>query len=277
MEDVSAALREYSRDQPLPPAEAVARLKQVLDRLARLHARWEGPRQQAKLRRCGCLVPVERFIGCQAASYATALGRTPPAGLAPGSPVTDEFRADVQAFVDWLPRTDRSALRELLYRREPLVAALAAFPRTLLHGDADDRNIGLRQPAGHATPNGSAGLSPELVLIDWEWIAAGPPALDVARLCGSAAAVCDPSQPRPEALFSDELPDYYFERYRAHGGALADRDTWRRSFTLGLLAGALTQVPFAGSMIRRAVKPVVATFERQVQMVLPEARALVTA
>ena len=274
MEDVSAALREYSRERRLPPAEAVARVKQVLERLARLHAWWERPRQRAKLRRYSGLVPFERFPRCQEAGYAIALGRTPPAGAAPGSPVTEDFRADVHAFLDWLPAGHRSAFELLLYRREPLVAALGAFPRTLLHGDVDDRNVGLRHRPGRAATNGSAGASSELVLIDWEWITVGPPALDVARLCGSAVAVCDPSRPPPEALFSDELPDYYFERYRAHGGALADRAAWRRSFGLALLAAGLTQVPFAGSMIRRGVGPVVATFERQVEMMLPAARSL---
>jgi hypothetical protein len=282
MEDVSAALREYSRERPLPPADAVARVKQVLDGLARLHAWWERPRQQAKLRRYSGLVPFERFLWCQAASYATVLGRTPPAGASPGSPVTDEFHADVHAFLTWLPAGHRSALEGLLFRREPLVAALGAFPRTRLHGDVDDRNVGLRHRPGRAATNGSVdasselvlGASSELVLIDWEWIAVGPPALDVARLCGSAVAICDPSQPLPEALFSGELPDYYFERYRAHGGALADRDAWRRSFDLALLAGALTQVPFAGSMIRHGVGPVVATFERQVEMILPAVSSL---
>jgi hypothetical protein len=276
MEDVSAALAGYSRERPLPPTEAVARVKQVLDGLARLHAWWERPQRRANLRRYSGLVPFERFVWCEAARYAAALGRTPPAGAPPGSPVTDEFRADVHAFVDWLPADARPVFEELLYRREPLLAALGAFPRTLLHGDADDRNIGLRHRAGRAATNGSIGTSPELVLIDWEWITVGPPALDVARVCGSAAAVCDPSLPRPEALFSDELPDHYFERYRAHGGALADRDAWRRSFALALLAGGLTQVPFAGSMIRQAVRPVMATFERQVEMVLPAARSLGT-
>jgi aminoglycoside phosphotransferase (APT) family kinase protein len=141
----------------------------------------------------------------------------------------------------------------------------------MLHGDVDDRNIGLR---GAGAAAGPGGATPELVLIDWEWIALGPPALDVARVCGSAPAVCDPSRPRPEALFSGELPDYYFERYRAHGGALADRDAWRRSFGVALLAGVLTQIPFAGSMIRRGVAPVVATFERLVELLLPAARSL---
>jgi hypothetical protein len=39
----------------------------------------------------------------------------------------------------------------------------------------------------------------------------------------------------------------------------------------------LTQVPFAGAMIRQGVAPVVATFERQVEMVLPAVRDLVAA
>ena len=71
------------------------------------------------------------------------------------------------------------------------------------------------------------------------------------------------------------LPDGHSERlYRAHGGTLADRNAWRRSFALALLACVLTQVPFAGSMIRHAIRPVVATFERQVEMMLPAVRSL---
>jgi hypothetical protein len=275
MKDVSADLGAYSREAPLPPGEAVARVKHVLDGLARLHAWWEAPRRLARLRRDAVLVPLERFLWCQAASYATVLGRTPPSGTAPGSPVTEESRADVQAFLAWLPAADRSVLEPLLYRREPLVEALGAFPRTLLHGDVDDRNIGLRYRAGQPALDADGGLAPELVLIDWEWISVGPPALDVARVCGSAAAVCSPSEPRPEALFSGELPEYYFERYREHGGALVDRDRWRRSFDLAFLAAALTQVPFAGSMIRHGVAPIIETFERQVEMLLPAARSLV--
>jgi hypothetical protein len=276
MEDVSADLGAYSRESPLPPTEAVARVKQVLDGLARLHAWWESPHRQARLRQCAGLVPLERFVWCQAASYAAALDRTPPSGTAAGSPVTDEFRADVQAFLAWLPASDRAVLETVLYRREPLIEALSTFPQTLLHGDADDRNIGLRYRADPVAPSGKSGHSPDLVLIDWEWISVGPPALDVARVCGSAAAVCSPYEPRPEALFSGELSDYYFECYRAHGGTLADRDMWRRSFGLAFLAAALTQVPFAGSMIRHGVTPVVETFERQIEMLMPAARSLAT-
>lgn len=274
MDDVSTALSAYSRNVPLPPVEAVARVKHVLDGLARLHVWWEGARQQATLRGYSGLVPIERFLWSEAASYATALGRTPPIDVAPGSPVTDEFRANVHAFLAWLPAGDRALLEMLLYRREALVEALSAFPRTLLHGDADDRNIGLRPRAGQSGSGDALGITPDLVLIDWEWIAVGPPALDVARVCGSSPAVCGGTQPLPEALFSGELPNYYFDRYRAHGGTLLDRDAWRHSFALAFLANALTQVPFAGSMIRHAVSPVVAAFERQIEMLLPTAWSL---
>ena len=277
MKDVSASLDAYSRERPLPPAEAVERIKLALDGLARLHAWWEHPARQASLRRYSGLVPLERFAWCQAASYAAVLGRRAPVGVAPGGPVTDELRANVRAFLDWLPAGDRPVFEAILYRRGRLAGALGALPRTLIHGDADDRNVGLRLPAGARPAAGTATPLAELVLIDWEWIGVGPAALDVARLCGSAAALCDRSEPVPDAIFSDELPDHYFACYRAHGGALLDRADWRRSFDLALLAGGLTQIPFAGSMIRHGMAPVMAAFERQLERLIPTAKALAVA
>jgi hypothetical protein len=168
MEDVSAALREYSRDRQLPPAEVPRRAKQILDGLARLHTRWERPDHQTALRAAGWLVPFERFLWCEAASYAALLGRPALPGLAPGSPLTAEYRADVQACLGWLPSGDRKVWEELLCRRESLVDALRTVPCTLLHGDADDRNIGLRWPPGSASSGRGSDGSPALVLIDWE-------------------------------------------------------------------------------------------------------------
>lgn len=277
MEDVASALSAYSREHPLPPAEAVARAKQALDGLARLHARWERPARQARLRRSSWLVPFERFLWYEAASYATVLGRARPVDGATGSTVSDEYRADVQALLAWLPAGDRRVLEELLCRREPLVAALGAFPRTLLHGDVDDRNIGLRRPRGKSTSDRDGDDVPELVLVDWESVTAGPPALDVAHLSSAFPAVCDPAQPLPEAAFSDELPEHYFERYRAHGGKLVDRDAWRRSCALARLACGMTQVAFFGAMMRQGVRPVVATLARQLEMMMPAARSLLAA
>lgn len=277
MEDAAAALAEYSRDRPLRPDDAVARAKQALDGFARLHARWERPRLQAMLRRCPWLVRMERFLWCEAASYASALGRPTPAGVAPGSAVTDEFRADLHAFLAWLPAGDRRLWEGLLCNREPLVAALRELPRTLLHGDPDDRNIGLRRRPRQASPHWGAGYSPELILVDWEWIGVGPPALDVARLCSSFPVVCDRSEPPPKAIFSDELPEHYFERYRAHGGMLADCATWRRSFVLAQLALGMGQVAFFGSMVRQGIGPAVAIIAHQIEAATRVARSLLAA
>jgi hypothetical protein len=98
----------------------------------------------------------------------------------------------------------------------------------------------------------------------------------VAHLVCSLPAVCDPSQPLPEAVFSDELPEYYFERYRAYGGMLVDVNAWRRSVALARLACIMPQIAFVGSMVRQDVRPVLAVMERQVESMLPVARALVT-
>ena len=108
MEDVSDALGQYSRESPLQPADAVARVTLVLDSLARLHSWWQRPEQQVRLRDCPWLVPTERFLWCEAGGCAAALGRT-----APGSEVTEEYRADVAALLAWLPGRRSSGSRAI--------------------------------------------------------------------------------------------------------------------------------------------------------------------
>jgi hypothetical protein len=266
MEDVATALGEYSRERPLPAPEALARTKQVLDGLARLHAWSERPEQRARLRSCPWLVPAERFLRAEAPAYAAALGRAGRPAGPNGRAVTDELRTDLRAFLDWLPAGDRRLWERLLCDREPLVAAFRSFPDTLLHGDTDDRNIGLRPASIDPALSGGAEGAGEVVLIDWEWIGKGPPALDFARVWGTFAAVCDRGTPPPAALSSAELPDYYYERYAAAGGTLTDRETWRRSYPLAALAAALTQVAFFGRMARDGVQPVLAVLERQMEL-----------
>ena len=274
MDDASEALARYSRDAPLHPTEAVARAGQVLDGLARLHVWWEHPERQARLSACRWLVPFERALWCEAAEFARVLGKPAPAGLAPGSEPAEEFRADLAAFLAWLPAGDRPRFESLLTRREPLVEALSGLPRTLLHGDTDDRNIGLRASGAGAASSHDAGSAPDLVLIDWEWIGYGPPALDVARLWATLPAVCDHTLPPPEETFTFDLPDHYFDRYRAYGGVLTDRATWRRACTVAMLGHGFGQIGFFGAMIRHDVKPVLATISRQFEMIAEVARSL---
>ena len=105
----------------------------------------------------------------------------------------------------------------------------------------------------------------ELVLIDWEWMGFGTPALDVARVWATFPAVCDHAQPCPEAAFSSDLLDYYLDRYRAYGGGQIDPSSWRRECALAMLAHALSQVRFIGSVLRHDPYAVLPTLERQLR------------
>jgi hypothetical protein len=266
MDDVAAALDEYSRERPWPAPEALTRVKQVLDELARLHAWWEQPERRARLQSCRWLVSVEQFLWVEAPAYAAALGKTARRASRGRRAAPDEFGANVRAFLDWLPVGERPFWEDLLCDREPLVAAFRSFPQTLMHGDADDRNIGLRWVTADPTSAKGTEHTPEAVFIDWEWIGRGPPALDFARVWGTFAAVCAPAAPLPESLSSGELLEYYFERYTTAGGRLTDREAWQRSYPLAALAAALTQVAFFGRMVRENVKPVLAVLGRQVEL-----------
>ena len=102
---------------------------------------------------------------------------------------------------------------------------LASHPQTLIHNDLDDRNIGLRWPDGAVA--GSAALEqPDLVLIDWEWMALGPAAIDVANIIQRLPVMIAPGRPIPPAFWTNELADYYFLYYRAAGGKCADAARW---------------------------------------------------
>jgi hypothetical protein len=79
---------------------------------------------------------------------------------------TDEFCANVRAFLDWLTPGDRRLWAELLCDREPLVAAFRSVPHTLLHSDADVRNIGLQWVTAAPTDAGGTENTPEVVFID---------------------------------------------------------------------------------------------------------------
>ena len=92
------------------------------------------------------------------------------------------------------------------------------------------------------------------MLIDWEWMALGPAALNVAKVVGLLPLVIAPGSPIPEAAWTGELADEYFETYRAAGGRLADAAGWRRAYGLACVAHGLAQLPAAHGRLLRAVR-----------------------
>jgi hypothetical protein len=258
MADVSAELAAYPR-LGLAGDRAIGRARQILARLARFHAHWERPDRQAQLRAYPWLGRPEMSLWDSARAYALALGRAPARRLPPaagGPPPWEGLSADLGAFLDARPADERERWEELLIDRQALVDALAPFPPTLLHGDLDDRNIGLRWPRGAATePSALDGPdAPELVLIDWEWMAVGPAALDVAKVVQLLPAVIAPGAPIPEAVWTDALADEYFGRYRAAGGRWSEAAGWRRAYGLASVAHGLAQLPAVHGRFLRALR-----------------------
>jgi len=113
MEDVATELSQFDRAHPLPPAEAVVRVRHILDGLARLHVLWEQPQRQEKLARCPWLLGWERMVWRNVSTHAISLGRD-PVDAARGVEVTEVRRKNVQAFLEWLPRGDRSLWEQLM-------------------------------------------------------------------------------------------------------------------------------------------------------------------
>lgn len=252
MLDVSTELAAYPRIG-LSAQQAISRTAAILTQLARFHAYWEAPQRQATLTTHSWLRRPESYLWDMAATYAQALGRAPHAAVpsnASTPSVWDGLSPDLDAFLSARAANERRLWEQLLTDRQPLVEGLAAYPRTLLHNDLDDRNIGLRWSGGAAT-------QAELVLIDWEWLALGPAALDVANLIQRLPVLIMLGAPAgaelPAAVWSSELADSYFTHYRAAGGRLFNAAGWRRAYGLALIVQGLAQMPFMHGSLRRVM------------------------
>jgi hypothetical protein len=256
MEDVSTELSAYQR-MSLSGEEAIRYTRSILARLAFFHARWEEAERQRELEACAWLPHPESYLWDMASTYAAALGRaslvkTPLYTSAP--PVWEGLSADLEAFLEARPRDERRLWEEFMIDRQPLVEALAGYPQTLLHNDLDDRNIGLRWSGGLPQMDAEERDKADLLLIDWEWLALGPAALDVANLILRLPVMIAPGTPIPEKVWNNELAGYYFEHYRAAGGRCADWASWRRSFGLATVVKGLAQMPFVHGSLRRSIR-----------------------
>jgi aminoglycoside phosphotransferase (APT) family kinase protein len=249
MRNVSSELAAFQSPSPL--SEIHRRYSVALDRVARLHATWEKPGLQARLKKLSWLVPDSARL-----SRGEAVAR-----YVEGLWVSESEWARIKRVKDWIEGARIQPAREAFYHalsdsdaatwkrhecdRSALIAAFAEFPTTLVHGDFYSRNIGLRVVDGEET----------VILIDWEWIGNGCGALDVAKLLSVGAA-------QVHADFdSHGLATYYFDRYVAHGGTLFDLTTWKRAYELAEVYHALIVHPLAtgwsildGSASRRCLE-----------------------
>ncbi len=256
MADVSTELSAYPR-MALSGAQALQRTQAILARLAHFHALWEQPDRQLELQAFSWLRRPEMFLWDMAPTFARALGRSPVVPVPPAThapPVWSELSADLEAFLQGRPAHERNLWEHLLTDRQAVVEGLASYPQTLLHNDLDDRNIGLRWSNSKAGTESQTLDTPDLVLIDWEWMALGPAAIDVANLILRLPVMIAPGTSIPDAVWGYELADYYFEHYRAASGRCVDAASWRRSYGLAVVAQGVVQMPFLHGSLRRAIR-----------------------
>jgi thiamine kinase-like enzyme len=233
MRNVSTELTAFRSPSEL--SEIHRRYAVALDRLALIHATWEKPGLQARLKRLSWLVPDSARL-----SRGEAVAR-----YVEGLSVSKSELAKLGGVKAWIQGARIQPARESFYKtlsdsagtmwkrhecdRSGLIAAFAEFPTTLVHGDFYPLNIGLRVVDGEET----------VILIDWEWIGNGCASLDVAKLLSVGAAL------EYADFDSQGLATYYFDRYVAHGGTLYGFTTWKRAYELAEVYHALIVHPFA--------------------------------
>lgn len=260
MTDVSTELAAFPR-MGLSADQVISRSQAILAHLARFHALWERPERWSVLQSAPWLRRPESYLWDMAPTYARALGRLPheeATATASAPPVWEGLSADLDAFLTARSADERRLWEHLLVDRQALVDGLTIYPQTLLHNDLDDRNIGLRWAKGRTAAQSSAPDQPDLVLIDWEWLALGPAALDVANILQRIPVLIMLGSPVgamiPPVVWSDALLDGYFAHYRAAGGRCIDANGWRRACGLALIVQGLAQMPFIQGSLRRVIR-----------------------
>ena len=237
MENVSAELDQYGRPNRFPFEQLKQKVSIVLDRLAQMHVRFESSEHLADA------VNDHRYNDCaahmsmRAAAYRHALSKGATDEMVEGDVIDEAFVLQLLAFLDWLPSELRPMWERVLVDRSDLIAAANALPHTLLHGDLDDRNIGLGTDAGLHDPT--------LTLIDREWICVGPGPLDAAKPIHQLPASFT-GQFELLNTYSEMLPRWgeeYAQAYRRHGGTRATADQLRHAYHLGHVREAMSPFP----------------------------------
>jgi thiamine kinase-like enzyme len=236
MEDVSEGLAQYGRGNPHPFDIVVAKLKTILLRMAEFHIHWEAPKRTEVLNRSDWLIGIGQYLEKDELAYRHAFHEPGVKIQSRGRDVDTAFVAAMQAFVAWLPDSQREPWQHLLADRRPLLDAARSLPRTLIHGDMDDRNVGFSQRAA----DGSTGLT----LVDWEWMAFCPGGFDVAKLLHQMNISCTPSTRVSDRYFETipAMTQFYLDSYRKLGGRMHEAEV-RRGVELGLICEALCPMP----------------------------------
>jgi hypothetical protein len=112
-----------------------------------------------------------------------------------------------------------AAVRALHANPRPLVDALARYPVTLVHGDPRRENVGL-----------TGGVEQHLVLIDWQFVSAQPPVVDLAWLLNFFT---------PTEMSKEDIIDQYRLELAERLGLRFNFADWEPQLHLALLGQCL--------------------------------------
>ncbi len=154
---------------------------------------------------------------------------------------------DGWALLDRLDAPDvASAMRALHEDPTPFVDALVRYPATLVHGDPKRENMGL-----------TCDATPRLVLLDWQFVSAQPPAVDLAwTLLWSG----------PVAVSRETVIARYRDQLALRLGAAFDERDWEPQLSLALLGQCLRSM---GAMLDLAYNNPDAVTRNALQAELP--------
>lgn len=151
-----------------------------------------------------------------------------------------------EAFFALAPASEAAMLQAVFTQPEPTLRAIAAAPRTLIHGDIWGPNLGWLPPARRAPRTG-----PRLLLLDWALAAAAPAPYDVLSLCPAWHTL------RPTPLLAAYRAR--LTRRLAARGVTLTPCTWRRLADAAYLRTVLT----GGEAWARAVTDAPSTSARR--------------
>lgn len=264
MTDVTEALNQYGRPNQFPFEQVKRKVSVVLTGLAQMHAHWEASDHLAQAAKEHRYHDWSTHISVNAGAYRHALTHGATGDIVDGEEMDEAFVDSLHAFLAWLPSVLRPRWEQVLVDRSALIAAADILPKTLLHGDTDDRNIGL-----------SAGVRDAgncLTLIDWEWICIGPSGLDAAKPIHQLPASFL-GEPHWIATYTDLLSDWgteYARYYRRHGGRASEAETIA-GYQIGLVREAMSPFPIVIGGVLLAKNGKAALFDSIPGMELPSA------
>ncbi|HLY32408.1 MAG TPA: hypothetical protein VKQ36_15370 [Ktedonobacterales bacterium] len=175
-------MQAYLMRDPLrtPSGHHPQLIARLLDHLARLHARfWEDPRLRDNTPEYALLTPLHSTLLLMAPQ--TIADRL---ALGDANPYLPLARRGWEAFFHLAPPADANVLRAVLADPTLWLRAIAALPRTLIHGDVWGPNMGWAH-ATHSAPR----TGRRLLLLDWALTATAPATFDPLWLCGAWHAI----------------------------------------------------------------------------------------